>query len=96
MEVPYGAKGYLAAIGEQGLPFFELVGAVRREMATEDLENMGSLGWHATMVKLNMEALGELKTVAAKGPQRLILTQFPFSFGKLTPYRTYEPKEFSL
>ena len=67
-------KAILAAIGEQGLSFSELVGAVRREMAAEDLENTDSLGGHVTTVKLNMWVLGELKRVAAKGPQRLIIT----------------------
>ena len=77
----------LEAIGEDGMAFAELTATVREIRAVEGLEKLGSSGWQGIPVKPNMGGQGVLKRVAAKGPQRLVLAWFPFSFGKLTPYR---------
>ena len=60
--------------GDDGILFSDLVDVVRDKMPSPYLEKLGSLGWHATTVKLNMEVAGELKRGAANGPQRRILT----------------------
>jgi hypothetical protein len=59
--------------GPEGLAFGALKEAVRAVMAPEDLAALGSLGWHMTSVKLEMEVRGDLRRLAVKGPQRLVL-----------------------
>jgi hypothetical protein len=61
----------VGAAGPDGLPFSQLTSALRARLAAQDLARMGSLGWHATTVKLNMEVEGELVRMPGKGPQRL-------------------------
>lgn len=63
----------VAEAGEEGLPFTELADAVRARLSADDLAALGSVKWHMTSVKLNMEVEGELKRKAVKGPQRLVL-----------------------
>jgi len=36
------------------------------------LARLGSVGWHTTTVKLNMEVKGELQRLSGVNPQRLI------------------------
>ena len=64
----------LAAVPRQepGLPFGELPAAVRAALPPEELDALGSVGWYTTVVKLDLEARGELQRSAGRGPQRLI------------------------
>jgi hypothetical protein len=61
------------AAGPDGLPFSELSAAVRARLSQADLARLGSLGWHCTTVKLEMEVAGEIARVPGSGPQRLVL-----------------------
>ena len=65
----------VAEAGEAGLPFKDLASAVAQRLVVDDLDNLGSIGWHTTTVKLEMEVAGELQRIAGKGPQRLCLMQ---------------------
>jgi hypothetical protein len=56
---------------EPGILFKELPQYLEGVLTDEELENLGSLMWYTTTVKLDMEAKGEL--IKLKGsPQRLI------------------------
>ena len=59
--------------GSDGLPFSQLKDTVRLHLTGEDLAELGSLGWHTTCVKLEMEVAGDIKRLDAKGPQRIVL-----------------------
>jgi hypothetical protein len=52
------------AAGAEGMLFSQLSAAVRARL--------GSVGWHTTTVKLNMEVEGELLRVPGASPQRLV------------------------
>jgi len=57
-------SGYIA--------FKDLPAAVEMQLSTNQLAKLGSLGWHVTTVKLNMEVEGEIIRVAGVKPQRLM------------------------
>lgn len=59
--------------GAEGIPFSDLKEAVRANLEAPTLGKVGSLGWHVTTVKLEMEVRAELCRVDAKGPQRIVL-----------------------
>ena len=63
----------LDAVGAQGLEFSHLQDAVRSRISDADLDKLGSLGWHVTSVKLEMEVRGEIERVPGTKPQRLKL-----------------------
>jgi len=46
--------------------------AVAERLEPEDLARLGSVAWHTTSVKLNMEVEGEIERVPGSKPQRLI------------------------
>jgi hypothetical protein len=60
------------AAGAEGLGFAELPGAVRARLSQQDLARLGSVGWHCTTVKLEMEVAGEIVRVEGGGGQRLV------------------------
>lgn len=60
--------------GEDGAPFKGLAQRVGEGISAEDRKRLGSLGWHTTVVKLNMEVEGELRRSQGSGPQRLWLS----------------------
>ena len=59
--------------GEYGFPFRDLKDAIRPRLKAEDITQLGSLGWHTTTVKLEMEVRGEIARLNAKGPQLMVL-----------------------
>ncbi len=63
----------IEAAGPEGVTFGSLPGAVRARLSDDTLARLGSVGWHTTTVKLNMEVEGEVRRVTGKGPQRLVL-----------------------
>lgn len=65
----------LAVLNEGNIRFAELRPAVKQKMSDEDLSNLGSLGWHVTSVKLEMEVRGELSRVPGSSPQIITLGQ---------------------
>ena len=62
----------LDAVGEDGLAFSELKSAVGERLSAEELDRLGSLGWHVTTVKLEMEVAGDIARVEGVTPQRLV------------------------
>ncbi|MFK8032606.1 MAG: hypothetical protein AB8B94_00560 [Hyphomicrobiales bacterium] len=56
-----------------GLLFSELPDRVREELSSDVLDKLGSLGWHVTTVKLELEVRGDLRRIAGVTPQRLVL-----------------------
>ncbi|MEO0618779.1 MAG: hypothetical protein AAFZ01_05810 [Pseudomonadota bacterium] len=63
----------VAASGEEGLAFQDLREAVRVRLSEDTLTNLGSLGWHVTTVKLELEVAGDIKRMARTTPQRLVV-----------------------
>jgi len=59
--------------GDDGLTLAELKDAVRDRIDPDDRNRLGSLGWHLTTVKLNMEVSGEIGRVKNSAPQRVVL-----------------------
>lgn len=51
--------------------FQDLSGRVQAQLTSNQLAKLGSLKWHVTTVKLNMEVDGELERVPRKKPQTL-------------------------
>jgi len=54
------------------ITFKDLRTAVESHLTPNQLSKLGSLGWHVTTVKLNMEVEGELLRIAGAKPQRLM------------------------
>lgn len=63
--------------GEGGIAFKDLPSAVKSRLSADELKQLGSVGWHTTSVKLEMEVAGELHRLDIKGPQRLVLIRQP-------------------
>ena len=62
----------VAGAGAEGFAFSGLADAVRDRLTADILDRLGSVGWHVTTVKLNMEVEGELRRLPG-APQRLVL-----------------------
>jgi len=58
--------------GPSGLLFKDINEAVKTRLTQDQLSRLGSVGWHATSVKLELEVAGEIKRVAKSSPQRII------------------------
>mgnify|MGYP001818241953 CR=1 FL=1 len=58
-----------------GFPFKDLPKAVEARLSKQERAELGSIGWHTTTVKLEMEVAGDLKRSETKGPPRLRLSQ---------------------
>ncbi|MEL6686027.1 MAG: hypothetical protein AAFP97_00220 [Pseudomonadota bacterium] len=69
--VRLAALEVIKSAGSEGLPFSKLPEAVRAKLSEDQLSKLGSLGWHVTTVKLNMEVEGEIKRLSGS-PQRLV------------------------
>lgn len=59
--------------GDNGLLFSELPQAVSERLNKDEKAKLGSLGWHVTTVKLELEVRGELTRLQGS-PQRLALS----------------------
>lgn len=60
------------AAGPDGLPFAELPNAVRRRLDSQAIDRLGSVNWHVTTVKLEMEVAGEIARKGRAVPQMLV------------------------
>jgi len=58
----------------QSVTFAELSTLVKNRLEKTDLDNLGSVTWHVTTVKLEMEVRGEIKRLKAKGSQKISLS----------------------
>ncbi len=65
----------IGAAGDDGLAFSELPEAVESRLSDDHLVRVGSVGWHVTTVKLNMEVEGEISRLPGVVPQRLVLVK---------------------
>ena len=61
----------LSALGDGDMAFSDLNAGVRQHLSEEDYHRLGSLGWHVTTVKLEMEVRGEIERLDGSGPQRI-------------------------
>ena len=59
--------------GSDGAAFSNLPAAVGAQLSSDEREKLGSLGWHVTTVKLELEVRGEIVRLPGS-PQRLILS----------------------
>lgn len=66
-------QAILDAVWDQDLAFADLREAVRARLDPADLDRLGSLGWHVTTVKLELEVRGEISRRTQKGRQVLTL-----------------------
>ena len=57
---------------EPGIRFAELAGEVEKLLPAEDKDRLGSVSWHTTVVKLDMEVKGEILRIVGSNPQRLV------------------------
>lgn len=62
----------VSSAGPDGHSYKDLPDAVRSRLTKMDLERLGSVTWHVTCVKLEMEVRGELARLPGRGPQRII------------------------
>lgn len=59
--------------GDEGLPFKDLKGLVAERLGDDEKARLGSIGWHTTTVKLEMEVAGDISRLDGVSPQRLVL-----------------------
>lgn len=55
--------------GEQGVPFSGLDQRVAQRLTQEQIAGLGSVGWYTTVVKLDLEARGEIERLPGVKPQ---------------------------
>jgi len=67
------SQAILSVLERGDIAFSDLRDAVMAELSSETLENLGSVSWHVTTVKLEMEVRGEIERIPGKVPQRLQL-----------------------
>ena len=56
---------------ETGILFRDLPERVSELMSTDQLANLGSVGWYTTTVKFDLEARGLIERVPGSNPRRL-------------------------
>ncbi len=59
--------------GAQGLRFKDLPDAVDARLSHKDRAKLGSIMWHVTTVKLELEVQGRIARLPKASPQRLVL-----------------------
>ncbi|MEM9970742.1 MAG: hypothetical protein AAF762_06545 [Pseudomonadota bacterium] len=62
----------LEVAGADGLSFQSLRGEVKGRLPKDKLSQLGSVGWHTTTVKLELEVRGEVLRQPGVTPQRLV------------------------
>ena len=58
-----------------GVEFRSLPGLIDARLSPEQRTNLGSVSWHTTTVKLDMEVKGDIARVPGAKPQRLRLVE---------------------
>ena len=56
---------------EEGITFKELPRAVKKLLPRDKLDQLGSVTWHVTSVKLDLEARGLIERIPGSKPQRV-------------------------
>ena len=59
----------LDVLRDGDIAFKDLKAAVGSRMSDDDLKRLGSLGWHVTTIKLELEVRGEVKRMPDQVPQ---------------------------
>ncbi|MDY7093672.1 MAG: hypothetical protein SX243_11940 [Acidobacteriota bacterium] len=59
-------------VEEPGIPFQELPDAVADRLPQETRQRLGSVAWHVTTVKLDLEVKGKVRRLKAGGRQHLV------------------------
>lgn len=67
----------LSVLGRGDVAFRDLTDAVRSELPPQTLDELGSLGWHVTTVKLDLEVREVIARLPKVTPQRLTLVRAP-------------------
>ena len=57
------------------VPFSELTDRAGAKLADDDRARLGSIGWHVTTVKLELEVRGEIRRLDRPGKQMLALVE---------------------
>ena len=60
--------------GPGGLLFKDLPSSVGALLTADEVARLGSIGWHITTVKLEMEVAKDIKRLKGASPQRLVLS----------------------
>lgn len=58
-----------------GVVFAELPGLVNQNLSEYEKQNLGSVNWYTTTVKLDLEVRGEIRRVEKSNPQVLMIDQ---------------------
>jgi hypothetical protein len=56
---------------EQGVEFSKPPELVEGQLSPNDLENLGSVSWYTTTIKLDLEVKGDIERIPGSNPQRL-------------------------
>ncbi len=59
---------------QPGIPTRQIPALIKTRLRPKELEALGSVHWHVTKVKLELEVRGELERLQNVSPQRLIRT----------------------
>ena len=62
-------KAILDELGNGDIKYKDLNDAVRKRLSSDQLDKLGSLGWHVVTVKLELEVRGEVVRRDVKGPR---------------------------
>jgi hypothetical protein len=60
----------IVAAGSRGATLEDLVEGVPSRLSSDELADLGSVSWHVTTVKLDLETKGEISRVAGASPVR--------------------------
>lgn len=67
-------RGYILDLareaGDAGAAFSDLKDAVAKRLTDDERARLGSVGWYATTVKLEMEVADDIERIAGVSPQR--------------------------
>jgi len=67
-------EAILQVLADGEVPFSELTERAGAKLADDDRARLGSVGWHVTTVKLELEVRGEIRRLNRPGKQILALT----------------------
>lgn len=60
----------IVSAGSRGATLEDLVGETPARLSAQELADLGSVSWHVTTVKLDLEAKGEISRIAGASPVR--------------------------
>lgn len=66
----------LREAGPNGVAFKDLKGLLHPRLTEDERAKLGSLGWHATSVKLELETAGALVRLPKVTPQQMVHSEF--------------------